>query len=280
VKTILLTGSTGFVGSAILKVLIKKYKIICLNRKKVKQIKNVKNIYFKDYDDLNKKLKSIKVDVVIHCATHYIKTHSHKDIEKLADSNLIFGNIILENLKQMKVKLFINFTTVWENFNGVKDNFYNLYSVYKKNFTNILNFYKKLTPEINFYNLYISDTFGDNDIRPKIVNILRKNYKNNKITNIISSNLYINLLNIIDIIEAISIILINKSKPGEYNLVNSKNFYFTNIIKKINEQNKKKIKVKWLSKKRVKDKIYNKTRLKGWTPKKSEINDIINLIKH
>jgi len=77
VKTILLTGSTGFVGSAILKVLIKKYKIICLNRKKVKQIKNVKNIYFKDYDDLNKKLKSIKVDVVIHCATHYIKTHSH-----------------------------------------------------------------------------------------------------------------------------------------------------------------------------------------------------------
>jgi len=280
VKTILLTGSTGFVGSAILKVLIKKYKIICLNRKKVKQIKNVKNIYFKDYDDLNKKLKSIKVDVVIHCATHYIKTHSHKDIQKLADSNLIFGNIILENLKQMKVKLFINFTTVWENFNGVKDNFYNLYSVYKKNFTNILNFYKKLTPEINFYNLYISDTFGDNDIRPKIVNILRKNYKNNKITNIISSNLYINLLNIIDIIEAISIILINKSKPGEYNLVNSKNFYFTNIIKKINEQNKKKIKVKWLSKKRVKDKIYNKTRLKGWTPKKSEINDIINLIKH
>ena len=279
-KTILLTGSTGFVGSAILKVLIKKYKIICLNRKKVKQIKNVKNIYFKDYDDLNKKLKSIKVDVVIHCATHYIKTHSHKDIQKLADSNLIFGNIILENLKQMKVKLFINFTTVWENFNGVKDNFYNLYSVYKKNFTNILNFYKKLTPEINFYNLYISDTFGDNDIRPKIVNILRRNYKNNKITNIISSNLYINLLNIIDIIEAISIILINKSKPGEYNLVNSKNFYFTNIIKKINEQNKKKIKVKWLSKKRVKDKIYNKTRLKGWTPKKSEINDIINLIKH
>ena len=279
-KTILLTGSTGFVGSAILKVLIKKYKIICLNRKKVKQIKNVKNIYFKDYDDLNKKLKSIKVDVVIHCATHYIKTHSHKDIQKLAYSNLIFGNIILENLKQMKVKLFINFTTVWENFNGVKDNFYNLYSVYKKNFTNILNFYKKLTPEINFYNLYISDTFGDNDIRPKIVNILRKNYKNNKITNIISSNLYINLLNIIDIIEAISIILINKSKPGEYNLVNSKNFYFTNIIKKINEQNKNKIKVKWLSKKIVKDKIYNKTRLKGWTPKNSEINDIINLIKH
>lgn len=279
-KTILLTGSTGFVGSAILKVLIKKYKIICLNRKKVKQIKNVTNIYFKDYDDLNKKLKSIKVDVVIHCATHYVKTHCHKDIEKLAYSNLIFGNIILENLKQMKVKLFINFTTVWENFNGFKDNFYNLYSVYKKNFTNILNFYKKLMPEINFYNLYISDTFGENDSRPKIVNILRKNYKNNEITNIISSNLYINLLNILDIIEAISIILTNKSKPGDYNLVNSKNFYFTNIIKKINLHNKNKIKVKWLSKKIVKDKIYNKTRLKGWTPKNSEIYDIINLIKY
>jgi transcriptional regulator NrdR family protein len=95
------------------------------------------------------------------CNTLYKNSLSQTDIEKLAYSNLIFGNIILENLKQMKVKLFINFTTVWENFNGVKDNFYNLYSVYKKNFTNILNFYKKLTPEINFYNLYISDTFGE-----------------------------------------------------------------------------------------------------------------------
>ena len=43
----------------------------------------------------------------------------------------------------MKVKKkFINFSTVWENYNGKKDNFFNLYSVYKKNFSNIMKYYE------------------------------------------------------------------------------------------------------------------------------------------
>ena len=46
----------------------------------------------------------------------------------------------------------------------------------------------------------ISDTFGENDNRPKIINVLKKNYKYNKITKIVSKNLFINLLNIKDII--------------------------------------------------------------------------------
>ena len=37
-KTILLTGSTGFIGSSILKFLLNKHNLYCLNRKKVKQI--------------------------------------------------------------------------------------------------------------------------------------------------------------------------------------------------------------------------------------------------
>ena len=43
----------------------------------------------------------------------------------------LFGNIILENLKIMRVKKFVNFSTVWENYDGKKDNYYNLYSAYK-----------------------------------------------------------------------------------------------------------------------------------------------------
>ena len=74
-KKILLTGSTGFVGSAILTELSKKHSIYCLNRKKTKQSNKFKNIYFENYNDLNKKLKKIQVVTVIHCATHYVKYH-------------------------------------------------------------------------------------------------------------------------------------------------------------------------------------------------------------
>ena len=70
--------------------------------------------------------------MVIHCATHYVKKHNFEDIQKLAESNLIFGNIILENLQFLSPKEFINFSSVWENYNNIEDNHFNLYSVYKK----------------------------------------------------------------------------------------------------------------------------------------------------
>ena len=278
-KKILLTGSTGFVGSAILNELSKNYIVYCLNRKKLKQSKKYKNIYFKSYDDLNSKLRKIQADTVIHCATHYVKYHDAKDINKLSNSNILFGNIILENLSNMKVKNFINFSTVWENYDGIKDNYFNLYSVYKKCFGNLLKYYEKNSPNINFYNLFISDTFGEHDKRPKIINVLKNNYKKNLITKIISSKLYLNLLNIKDIVDSISIIFKNKNKPGHYNLVNSKNYSMSQIINEINNKHNKKIKIKWLSNKPIRERIFKNKKLIGWAPKNSTIDDIVRVIK-
>ena len=96
----------------------------------------------------------------------------------------------------MKVKKFINFSTAWEDYNSIKENPYNLYSAYKLAFSKIIKFYEKNFKNIKFYELMISDTFGYNDERIKIINVLRKNYKKNKVTKLISKNLYINLLNV------------------------------------------------------------------------------------
>lgn len=276
-KKILLTGSTGFVGSAILNELSENHIVYCLNRKKVKQSRKYKNIYFKSYKDLNSKLRNIQADTVIHCATHYVKYHNIKDIKKLSDSNILFGNIILENLSKMKVKNFINFSSVWENYNGIKDNYFNLYSVYKRCFGNLLKYYEKNSQGINFYNLFISDTFGEADKRSKIINVLKKNYKKNLITKIISSKLYLNLLNIKDIVNSISVII--KNKPGYYNLVNNKSYSMSQIINRINNKNNKKIKIKWLSKKQIKERIFKNKKLIGWMPKNSTIDDIVSVIK-
>ena len=136
---ILLTGSSGFIGSNILNSFSKDYKFYILVRKKpIKTYlknKNIKIIKFKKYNSLNSKLKKIKIDTVIHCATHYVKDHKFKDIEKLCYSNLMFGNVILENLKNLKASKFINFSTVWEDGNAKKDNIENLYAAYKKSFS-------------------------------------------------------------------------------------------------------------------------------------------------
>ena len=280
-KKILLTGSTGFLGSAIKNEIHKDNYIYLVLRKKTKKIKlkkNIKEVYFKNFKQLNSKLKKIKVDTVIHCATHYVKVHEKSDISKLSNSNITLGNILLENLKNMSVKNFINFSTVWENYDGKKDNFFNLYSVYKRNFSNLIAYYKKKNPKIKFFNLFLSDTFGKFDKRKKIINILKKNYKTNKITKIVSSKLLLNLVNVDDIIEALILILKNKVKQGDYNLVNKKYLKIIDLINKFNLQDKKKIKVKWLSKRLIKEKIYKKNTLKNWSIKNSDIKDIIDTI--
>ena len=120
----------------------------------------------------------------------------------------------------MKASKFINFSTVWEDGNGQPNNTLNLYAAYKKSFSIILNFYKKNLKKVNFYELMISDTFGKNDKRKKIINTLRINYKKKRTTSIVSKNLYVNLLHVLDIIEAVIIILNKNSSKNIFLRIN------------------------------------------------------------
>ena len=95
-KTILITGATGFLGSNLIKKLIKrKYLLICLirnksNLTKLQYIKNNKNIKFFNYE--KKKLKEIffknKIEGIVHCATNYGLNIS--ETKEIINSNLIF----------------------------------------------------------------------------------------------------------------------------------------------------------------------------------------------
>ena len=281
---ILISGCTGFIGSSILNRLKNNNKVYIILRNKIKKSqfnnKNIRKIYFSNYSELLKKLKKIKVDLVIHTATHYSKFHNLNDLENFSNSNILLGNIILENLKIMNVKKFINFSTVWEDYNAIQNNSFNLYSAYKKAFSIILNYYKKKEIQIKFYELMISDTFGSNDKREKIINVIRKNYKKNISTKIISKNLFINLLNVEDVVDAVVLISKKKIKPGKYLIKNPVNFNISNIIQKINYSTFKKIKIKWLSKKLIKEKTLTYNALKSWKPTKSNINDIVKIIKN
>ena len=281
---ILLTGATGFIGSNILKEIQLINKVFAVQRikskKKIKKTKNIKIINFKNYNSLSNKLKKIKVDTIIHCATHYKKEHSNIDIYKFLESNILLGNIILENIKKFDAQQFINLSTTWEDDNNIINNPKNLYAAYKGGFGSIIEFYKKKFPKIKFINLMITDTFGANDERGKLISTLRQNYRNKRTSKIISKRLYINLVNIDDITNAIKIILKGKTKPGKYILKNSQYLNIFKLIQYINKNldNANKMKVKWLSNKLIKNKTLKYKKLKSWNPKNSKIENIKKLI--
>lgn len=282
--SILLTGATGFVGSNILKEIQLKNKVYVTQRvkskKKVKKNRNIKIINFNNYNSLSNKLKKIKVDVIIHSATYYKKDHIFQDIYKFAESNILLGNVILENMNTLNAKQFINLSTTWEDDNNVINNPKNLYAAYKKGFGCIIQFYKKKLPNTKFIDLIITDTFGENDDRKKLINTIRQNYRNKKVTKIVSKKLYMNLIHVDDVTNAIKIILKDKIQSGKYILKNSNYFNIYKLIEFINKNKKKldKVKIKWLSSKLTKNKILKYKKLKSWNPKKSNINNIKDLI--
>ena len=282
-KKILITGSNGFVGKNILIELLSKYKIYVTVRKEFfrqrkRTDKNLLFIIFKNHNDLNIKLKKIKVDCVIHCATNYLKVHKSNDIHDLINTNITFGNIILENLNKMNVKKFINFSTVWQDFDGKENLPFNLYSATKSAFENIIRYYEIKLKNISFYNLYIGDTYGYHDNRKKIINVIKTRINSNKLINITSKNLFLNLLNVFDITNAIKILLKKNIKSGNYNLTNKSFIKISKVLDILRKKYNFKISLKYNSNRIIKFKIFKLKRLPYWKPVKSDTTDLIKFL--
>ena len=134
-------------------------------------------------------------------------------------------------------------------------------------------------PKISFSEVILTDTFGLDDNRDKLITTIKKNFKANKFTKIISKNLYLNLINITDIINGLRMIIKNKTQPGQYVFKNLYDLKVYDLIKKFNLSSKRKLKVKWLSNQVIKNKIFKYDQLNFWKVNESSINDIINYIK-
>ena len=277
-QKILITGSTGFIGSNIVNLLLKKnvyiYDILRNKNKKNKKIidlnknKNYLPIFYKKFDELEKKLKKVKIDTVINCATYYTSKNDIKNIENLIRTNIIFCSIILEILKN-KIKKFINFGSMMEYSQGNYFSPKNFYAITKYSFQKIEEFYKLNYKNIKFYDLKLYETYGDNDVRKKIIPTIIKSYSKNKSVKIVSKNLIMNFVHIESLVKVIYMIIFNKIKEGEYCLKNNKFIKIQKLIKTLNKKLKKKIKVKYLSSKNINNSTKQLKNFPYWNDKKN-----------
>jgi nucleoside-diphosphate-sugar epimerase len=276
-KTILLTGSSGFLGKIFLRESLKKnYQVIDILRLKNKKKlelnklrkyyqKSYKSVFFKNNNDLKKKISNLKIDFFINFATLYKNDHTNSDINNFINSNITFPTIIMDII-QKKVKKVVNFGTMMQHLDGKNFMPKNFYASTKSALEMIFNYYLLSNKKLKLYNLKFYESFHEFDNRKKLIPILIKNYKKNLRTKIKSKNLKLNIIYADDIIKAIFILLNNNIKSGSYCLINKKNIHISNLIKKINKNLNKKIKIQLLNEKIDKMNLSKIKILDKWTP--------------
>ena len=278
-KKLLITGSSGFVGNLFLKNALKNgYNVIDVLREKNKksedlnQLRKVyptsyKSIFYKKYEDINKKLKNKKFDSFINFATLYKNSHSNNEIQSFIDSNIVFPSIILDTIV-VKVKKIINLGTMMQHIDGKNYIPQNFYASTKSAFEMICNYFIKNNKHMKCYNLKFYESFSELDKRKKLIPTLHKNFKKNKTTKIITRNLHLNVIHTDDLIKSIYILLKKNIKSGNYCLKNNKNININQLIKSINSKSPNSLKVKFLGNKSIKP---NKSFLKTLPKWKADI---------
>jgi len=279
-KTILLTGTSGFIGKIFLKnALYNGYRVLDILRKKNKKNKELKSlkrkynqtynsIFYSRVEEINDKLKNKKIDYFINFATLYKNSHKRDEIPLFINSNIVFPTIILESI-YLKVKKIINIGSMMQHINGGDYLPKNFYASTKSGFEMILKFYSSQKKNLKCYNLKFFESFGEFDKRKKLIPTLIKNYKENLQTKVISNRLELNIIHVNDIIKAVNILLKKNLKSDDYCLAHNKNIKISNLISRINNKSNKKIKVKFLNKKTEKPFISKIRILPGWKADKN-----------
>ena len=171
-KTILLTGATGFLGSHLTKALFKKNKIIILKRsfsdtQRIQEILNQIQSYDIDKISLTQIFNENPIHIVIHTATNYGRETS--TLTDVLEANLLFPIRILECCLKTHVKTFINTDTALP-----RD--MNPYSLAKKQFLEWLKFYGDPMQIINMKLEYFYGLTEDN--KKFVTRIIQKMLRN------------------------------------------------------------------------------------------------------
>lgn len=178
---VLVTGATGFVGSNLIRYLINKQcKVFALVRPTSKVDELVRNgVEIINFDgninSLINSLKSIKPDIVFHLASLFITEHTPNQVVDLVNSNILFPTILVEAMVNVGVQNFVNIGTIWQHYKHDCQEYLpvNLYSATKQAFIDMLKYYIDAFG-LRVITLKLSDTYGPNDSRKKLLNLLKE----------------------------------------------------------------------------------------------------------
>lgn len=208
-QTALVTGASGFIGKHLTRRLIQLGWRVHLVTRSNSQLPNyleftqaTNHCYSGQTSEMHSILAAAKPNVVFHLASHFLAEHkSQSDAEKLIASNITFAAALLEAMKETGVRHFINTGTVWQHYQGDNYEPVNFYAATKQAFEDILAYYVS-AHDFRACTLKLADTYGPDDDRPKLLNLLRRSYTENQPLSLSPGQQKVDLVHVDDVVDA------------------------------------------------------------------------------
>lgn len=236
-------GSSGFIGKNLSYYLKNKKEFSVFSFSSYKKFKN------KWIEKIVNEIKKKKPDLIINCSASQLLTEDKKSIQNLLNSN-IYSNIFFLNeaIKNTNFKGYITFGTKFEFDSKRKYKPLNFYAATKHANDLFLQYYSQ-NKNIATISLKLFDTYGVNDDRKKILNLLFESYKKNQFLSTTAGNQYLDYVHIDEICQLINKISVDieKNKLKGFNMFtvsSQKPIKLKSLIKKLTAVLDRKLKVK------------------------------------
>lgn len=250
---ILVTGATGFVGRHLIPLLLhENHKIICVVRDEMKAslIFGRDDITYVLAEHLDE-IQRYDIECVIHLAAYLSSKDDPDTLEKLINTNILFGTLLLNYLKNSKaLKLFINLGTCTEYRLGPMEinNAY-LYSATKTAFKHLLKYYSE-SNNYKYINIIPYTIYSGDDSQKKVIDYVKDSLDSPEVVKMSGGEQILDFIHIDDVVSFINYVICHISLFTEqlftdYHLGTGKGTSIRELAEMMEYKYKKKCNIEW-----------------------------------
>jgi nucleoside-diphosphate-sugar epimerase len=208
-KTVFVTGATGFVGYHLVKKLLRNGNSVHLLVRPESPFERLsalpQDFHLHVHDGSTSMMLEIfqkaRPDAVFHLASKSSYAHTPQDLTPLIHSNILLGTQLLEASVKTGVRIFINTGTYWQHYQGRSYDPVCLYAATKQAFEDIVAFYTRCLP-LRALTLKLFDVYGPNDSRMKLLSILKHAANNGEVLPMSPGDQLLDLVYVDDVVRA------------------------------------------------------------------------------